>query len=44
VVEKLDCSEATVSRVVGTLREEGRIETFRLGNENVLSLPEEGPA
>lgn len=40
VVEELDWTEAKTSRVVNSLHEEGRIDVFRLGRENVLSLPE----
>lgn len=42
VVETLGWSEAKVSRVVGRLREQERLETYRLGNENVLTFPGEG--
>lgn len=38
LVSELEWSDAKVSRAVGTLRERGAIEGFRLGNENVLSL------
>jgi hypothetical protein len=41
VVEALDWTEAKTSQVVGDLRDEGEIESFRLGRENVLSLPGE---
>jgi uncharacterized membrane protein len=41
VVSELDWSAARTSQVVGSLRESGDIETFRLGRENVLKLPEE---
>jgi hypothetical protein len=40
VVSELDWSAARTSQVVGDLREEGRVETFRLGRENVIRLPE----
>ncbi|MFC7232041.1 helix-turn-helix transcriptional regulator [Saliphagus sp. GCM10025308] len=44
VVEELDWTDAKTSKVVTGLREEGKLESFRLGRENVLSLPEaEGP-
>ncbi|WP_121820849.1 helix-turn-helix transcriptional regulator [Halostella salina] len=43
VVEALDWTEAKTSQVVGDLRDEGQLESFRLGRENVLSLPGEGP-
>jgi hypothetical protein len=41
VVSELDWSAARTSQVVGSLRESGELETFRLGRENVLKLPEE---
>jgi uncharacterized membrane protein len=41
VVEALDWTEAKTSQVVGDLRDEGKIEGFRLGRENVLALPGE---
>ena len=41
VVQALDWTEAKTSQVVGDLRDEGKLESFRLGRENVLSLPEE---
>lgn len=40
VVAEFDWTAARTSQVVGSLREDGRIETFRLGRENVLTLPE----
>ena len=44
VVEALGWTDAKTSQVVGKLRDDGRIEGFRLGRENVLSLPDiEGP-
>lgn len=42
VVETLGWTDAKTSQVVGTLREDGDIEVFRLGRENVLTLPDEG--
>ncbi|ELZ21543.1 hypothetical protein C477_05676 [Haloterrigena salina JCM 13891] len=42
VVEELDWTDAKTSKVVSGLREEGKLESFRLGRENVLSLPGEG--
>ena len=42
VVEELDWTDAKTSKVVSGLREEGKLESFRLGRENVLSLPDEG--
>ncbi|MFC7045278.1 helix-turn-helix transcriptional regulator [Halobacteriaceae archaeon GCM10025711] len=41
IVEELDWSEAKTSQVVGTLRDDGEIEVFRLGRENVLRLPDD---
>ncbi|MFB6127788.1 MAG: helix-turn-helix transcriptional regulator [Halolamina sp.] len=41
VTEAMDWSAARTSQVVGDLREDGAVETFRLGRENVLRLPEE---
>ncbi|MDY6819641.1 MAG: hypothetical protein SVG88_13360 [Halobacteriales archaeon] len=41
VAEELDWTDAKTSQVVSDLREAGDIESFRLGRENVLSLPEE---
>ncbi|ELY79470.1 helix-turn-helix transcriptional regulator [Natrinema gari] len=40
VVEELGWTDAKTSKVVSSLREDGRLESFRLGRENVLSLPE----
>jgi len=40
VVEELGWTDAKTSKVVSGLREEGKLESFRLGRENVLSLPE----
>ncbi|APW97028.1 hypothetical protein CHINAEXTREME_04235 [Halobiforma lacisalsi AJ5] len=42
VVSELDWTEAKTSQVVGGLREDGDIEVFRIGRENVLALPDEG--
>ncbi len=41
IVEELDWTEAKTSQVVSGLRESGEVETFRLGRENVLTLPDE---
>jgi hypothetical protein len=41
VVEALDWTEAKTSQVVSGMREEGTIDGFRLGRENVLTLPDE---
>jgi hypothetical protein len=40
VADELDWSAARTSQVVSTLREENRVETFRIGRENVLTLPD----
>ena len=44
VAEQLDWSAAKTSQVVGTLRENDAVESFRIGRENVLALPETGIA
>jgi len=41
VVDELDWTEAKTSQVVRGLRDDGRLEGFRLGRENVLKLPDE---
>ncbi|WP_276255160.1 helix-turn-helix transcriptional regulator [Halomontanus rarus] len=41
VVTELDWTEAKTSQVVSGLREEDQIEVFRIGRENVLSLPDD---
>jgi len=41
VVSELDWTDAKTSQVVGDLREDGKVETFRIGRENVVTLPEE---
>jgi len=41
IVEELDWTDAKTSKVVSGMREEGRIESFRIGRENVLTTPEE---
>ena len=41
VVEELGWTDAKTSQVVRELRETDRLESFRLGRENVLRLPEE---
>ncbi|WP_158056116.1 helix-turn-helix transcriptional regulator [Halorussus halophilus] len=43
IVSELGWTEAKTSQVVGRLREEGKIESFRLGRENVLALPRQEP-
>jgi hypothetical protein len=40
VVSELGWTEAKTSQVVGSLRDEGKLESFRLGRENVLTLPD----
>ncbi|MFB6283096.1 MAG: helix-turn-helix transcriptional regulator [Halobacteria archaeon] len=40
LAEDLDWTAAKTSQVVGGMQEEGDIEKFRLGRENVLALPE----
>jgi hypothetical protein len=40
VAEKLDWTAAKTSQVVGDLRDDGEVEAFRLGRENVLTLPD----
>ncbi|MDX1747217.1 MAG: hypothetical protein R3324_14875, partial [Halobacteriales archaeon] len=40
VATALEWTDAKTSQVVGDLRESGAIESFRLGRENVLSLPD----
>ena len=39
VAEELDWTAAKTSQVVTGLRDEGDLDGFRLGRENVLSLP-----
>jgi hypothetical protein len=41
VVTELDWTDAKTSQVVGSLREDEKIEVFRIGRENVLALPGE---
>lgn len=40
VVQELGWTDARTSQVVSGLREEGELESFRIGRENVLRLPE----
>lgn len=40
VAEELDWTAAKTSQVVGDLRDDDEIEAFRLGRENVLTLPD----
>ncbi|MEF8856906.1 MAG: hypothetical protein V5A16_05730 [Haloplanus sp.] len=41
IVEAFDWTEARTSQIVRDLRDEGDLEGFRLGRENVLKLPDE---
>lgn len=41
VVQTLGWTDAKTSQVVSDLREAGKLESFRLGRENVLKVPEE---
>lgn len=41
LVQELEWTDAKTSQVVGNLRDEGKIEGFRLGRENVLKLPDD---
>jgi len=41
VTEELDWSAARTSQVVGDLRDDGEVESFRLGRENVLKFPDD---
>jgi uncharacterized membrane protein len=43
IVEELDWSATKTSEVVADLREDEKIESYRLGRENVLALPGSGP-
>lgn len=43
VAEQLGWTDAKTSQITKKLRESGELEGFRLGRENVLSLPEEDP-
>jgi hypothetical protein len=40
LADQLDWSAAKTSQVVGDLREDDKVESFRLGRENVLTLPD----
>lgn len=40
VAEQLDWTAAKTSQVIGDLRDEDRLETFRIGRENVVTLPD----
>ncbi|MFB6139243.1 MAG: helix-turn-helix transcriptional regulator [Halosimplex sp.] len=41
IAGEFDWTDAKTSQVVGTLRDEDAVETFRIGRENVVALPEE---
>jgi uncharacterized membrane protein len=41
VAQRLDWTDAKTSQVVSDLRESDEVEVFRLGRENVLTLPDE---
>ncbi|WP_459193669.1 DUF7345 domain-containing protein [Halosimplex sp. J119] len=41
IAGELDWTDAKTSQVVGDLREDDAVETFRIGRENVVTLPEE---
>lgn len=41
VVSSFDWTAARTSQVVGNLRDDGELETFRLGRENVLTIPDD---
>ncbi|MWV41536.1 hypothetical protein [Natrialba sp. INN-245] len=41
IVAELDWTEAKTSQVVSGLREDDEVEVFRIGRENVLSLPDD---
>ncbi|AUG48773.1 hypothetical protein BVU17_15030 [Haloarcula taiwanensis] len=40
VAGELDWTDAKTSQVIGGLREEEKVETFRIGRENVVTLPD----
>ena len=40
IASDLDWTAAKTSQVIGGLRDEGRVETFRIGRENVVTLPD----
>jgi uncharacterized membrane protein len=44
IVEAFDWTEARTSQIVRDLRDDGELDGFRLGRENVLKLPEEDEA
>jgi uncharacterized membrane protein len=40
VAGELDWTDAKTSQVIGGLRDEDKVETFRIGRENVVTLPD----
>jgi uncharacterized membrane protein len=44
IVEAFDWTEARTSQIVRDLRDDGELDGFRLGRENVLKLPDEDEA
>jgi uncharacterized membrane protein len=42
IAAELEWSDAKTSQVIGKMREAEAVETFRLGRENVVSLPDRG--
>ena len=40
IASELEWSDAKTSQVIGKMREADDVETFRLGRENVVSLPD----
>lgn len=42
IVEETDWSTAKVSKLLSEMADEGRIEKLRIGQENLISLPEDG--
>lgn len=44
VAAELDWTDAKTSKVIRGMREDGTVETFRLGRENVVTLPDTDPA
>jgi hypothetical protein len=42
IAAELEWSDAKTSQVIGKMREADTVETFRLGRENVVSLPDRG--
>jgi uncharacterized membrane protein len=42
IADELDWTDAKTSKVIGEMREDDAIETFRLGRENVVTLPDTG--